>query len=197
VSTKALRHLLFALGLFLVISIGIILFAPDFEVRVAEAKVRQSLDEKLPYSTEELVTIVISDARVEFVGDGEDGRVRVRADFDVSGFALTARGCADSLSGVRYAGGKFYLKDLNKEDLVLVPDDESSARIAGLNEGAKELWGRIRDNAKSENSRAPEAMDRMLEEFRPILAAELKSALGRIPIYDLSGTAAGSTAKLC
>ncbi|MEM9344622.1 MAG: hypothetical protein AAGA87_16395 [Pseudomonadota bacterium] len=193
------RWILVGLAAFCSCAWLVALVTPDVPIRITQERVAAAIDDKLPFEIDtRALTLDVENASVKFL---ETGKVGVTAQFEGRAFGLSGKGAADTESGLRYEGGRFYLADLSVEDLSLVADDDSQGVIDDARTTAGALFHRLRGEAEEADPEAPESMDRLrdraVERMKPIVAETMDRWVQAIPVYDLdSAGLKGQLAKL-
>lgn len=184
------RILLWGVGAIVAVAIAAVAFVPDFDVRISEKAVRDAISERIPvtYGDTDGILAEITSGDVDFLDEGEKGKVRLEADVDLSGFGLAGSGAAKTTTSVRYDDGAFYLSDLALDDFELKPSLATRAKLLAwkkvldtfLDEAAQDI--RVRDGEAAFGEF--ETRRRM---FGPIVLEAIDERLGTIPVYRLEG----------
>jgi hypothetical protein len=175
-----------------VVALGLIAFglaSPDFTVSISEEKARAEVSGRLPVETSRLgVKISIKAIDLDF---RDDNKVGVGVFARAEGFGFSGQAEVNTVSGVRYDAGKFYLTDLALNDVRFTPDPPASAVIADRQMVIQGALAAVRNRLNESQADAGEAFvreqSRLLERLKPIAIAMMQDSLRSIPIYDLAG----------
>lgn len=168
---------------------GYAMFGPDIEIEISEAQARQKFQEALPISySHSKAEALVEKADFDFQGDG---RVRVTAEVDVQGYGFSGVALADAASGLRYAGGNFYLTDVSLDNVAFRLDGESQQRASDVRAVATSIWNMAKEKAVEHMPESGEAIERLKGEAVAGLSAKTREmvdeALRTTPVYSLNG----------
>ena len=165
------------------------LLGSDIEIEVSEAQARQKFQAALPISYSHSRTeALVEKANFDFQ---DDGRVRLTAEVDIQGYGFSGVAFADAASGIRYAGGNFYLVDVTLDEVDFRMDDESNQRVADVRAVATSIWNMAKDKASEHLPEAGDAIERLKGDAVAGLSAKtrgmVEEALRTTPVYSLNG----------
>lgn len=180
------------------LTLAIIAFVPDIEIRFTESEARDEIEARLPLVIEhDNYRLDITSVDIDFQGQTEKGRIAVFSAFDIEGLGLSATGKIDTITRVHYDDGAFYLSDLQLEDFEVTPSLASRAKLAAWKKILDTFLDDIEDNLRAEDDL--ETLQRMTDlkaALGPMVRAALNRRIGDIPVYRLRGSAAEGAARL-
>ncbi|MDD9921063.1 MAG: DUF1439 domain-containing protein, partial [Boseongicola sp.] len=198
-NSRVVKILLFGVGSLMAVTLAVVAFVPDIDVRIPETQVRDAIEERLPINADldEDIKVSVNDANVDFRSGGEKGNVGIFVETEMSGFGLSAKATANTYTAIRYEEGAFYLTDLKLDDLEVKPSLATKAKLAALRTALATFLDEL--EIELEDSGNIEALNNLRDlrtTIGPVLRATLDENLGKIPVYRLQGDAKKNAARL-
>lgn len=184
------KRILFYFGAMVLGLLALVYFlTPPITVSFSEAEMQKNLKHHIPYKIEQSATrILVKDAKVTLF---DDNTIGVVSNFDATGVTLEGQGVANLRSGVRYKDGKFYLSDIQKEDVKFVWSENSQDTIGEVGQALTNLLQRETQEAEQgedqERKDTVKKLNAYVEDQLRVDANKyLNSFLSSVPVYDLN-----------
>ena len=197
-NARITKYPAWGVGALVAVTLAIVAFVPDIEVRFTEDQARDAIRDHLPLEKASGdLRMDVTAADVDFSGRGDKGGIGITSDFDISGMGLAGSGEVDTFSRVLYDDGAFYLTDLQLDDLTITPSLATRAKLAALRKAWEVFLDEVGEDIRTKEG--DEALAKFTEARRtlgPTVHAVLNDSLAGIPIYRLEGDAAKGAARL-
>lgn len=193
-----MKRILFYFGTVIFGALALVYFlTPPITVSFSEAEMQERLKQHIPYEVEKNFTrILVKDAKVTLF-DGN--KIGIVSKFDAAGVTLEGQGVANVRSGIRYEDGKFYLSDIQKENIEFVWSENSNDTISEVSQTVKNLLIRETQEAEQgedkERKAGAKKLNSYVEDQLSVDANDyLNAFLGSVPVYDLNAKDMGMKA---
>ena len=197
-SPRLAKILIGGIAVLVAITLAIVAFVPDIEVRFTETEAQDAIEERLPLIMDyDNYRLDVTDVEVDFQGRGEKGRVAIFSAFKIEGLGLAGSGNIETTSRVRYDDGAFYLSDLLLDDFEITPSLASRAKLAAWKKLMDTFIDQVEADLEEQGDR--EALAKFADlkaQIGPVVRAALNRRMGEIPVYRLKGSAANNAARL-
>lgn len=185
---KFIKRALSALAVLFVGAFMVAFVVGDFEIRISEEEAQDKIAAILPVTMSKAG--IAADVEGINIDMRESGQVAVGGVGAVEGFGMIADFTFEAMSGIRYDDGRFYLTDIDLDDVEVLP----SAKTEKIVEERKTLllntMSRVRDRFSKGDEEAAEAFDAEAGRVGALLRDHVKNMANRTmtntPIYDMN-----------